>query len=232
MLDVRLVQETIWLNLNQIATLLDRDKSNISRHLRNIFNTRELKKSSVVAFFATTAADGKKYTVEYFNLDVMLTVGYRVNSKRGTQFRIWATAVLRDHILKGYSVNVRRLEELQKTVRLIARVAGRPELSNDETSALLRVIRDYSVALDLLDDYDHGRLPALDGIRRTAHALEYEEARRLIDRLRSHFSAGELFGLEKDEGLKGALAAVMQTVDGHGMPIRVWRIKQRTSCIS
>ncbi len=152
--------------------------------------------------------------VEYYNLDAIISVGYRVNSKRGTQFRIWATAVLRDHILKGYSVNVRRLEELQKTVRLIARVAGRPDLSNDETSALLRVIRDYSVALDLLDDYDHGRLPALDGIRRTAHPLEYEEARRLIDRLRSHFSAGELFGLEKDEGLKGALAAVMQTVDG------------------
>lgn len=213
-LDVRLVQETLWLNLNQIAILFDRDKSVISRHLSNIFKDKELEKDAVVAFFATTAADGKKYTVKYFNLDVILSVGYRVNSKRGTQFRIWATTVLRDHILKGYSVNARRMEELQKTVRLIARAAGRPDLSGDETAALLRVIRDYSVALDLLDDYDHGRLPALDGIRRTVHPLGYEEARRLIDRLRRHFSAGELFGLEKDEGLKGALAAVMQTVDG------------------
>lgn len=213
-LDVRLVRETIWLNLNQMATLFDRDKSVISRHLSNIFKTMELEKDSVVAVFATTAADDKNYSVEYYNLDAVLSVGYRVNSNRGTQFRIWATAVLRDHILKGYSVNVRRLEELQQTVRLIARAAGRPDLTSDETSALLRVIRDYGVAMDLLDDYDHGRLPELVGIRKTAHPLEYEEARRLIDGLRRHFSAGELFGLEKDQGLKGALAAVMQTVDG------------------
>jgi prophage maintenance system killer protein len=213
-LDVRLEKETIWLNLNQIAILFDRDKSVISRHLNNIFKYNELDRNSVVAFFATTAADGKNYQVEYFNLDAILSVGYRVNSKRGTQFRIWATQVLRDHILKGYSVNIRRLEELEQTVRLIARTSDRPDLTSDEASALLRVIRDYSFALDLLDDYDHQRFPSHEGGAAVVHPLSYEEAMRFVGRLRAHFMAGELFGLEKDDGLKGALAAVMQTVDG------------------
>lgn len=110
-LDVRLDRETIWLNLNQISALFDRDKSVVSRHLRNVFITRELDRNSAVAFFATTASDGKTYQMEYFNLDAILSVGYRVNSKRGTQFRIWATQVLRDHIIKGYTLNEKRLAD-------------------------------------------------------------------------------------------------------------------------
>jgi len=213
-LDVHLEDESIWLNLSQISTLFERDKSVISRHLSNIFKYKELNRNSVVAFFATTAADGKDYQVEYFNLDAILSVGYRVNSKRGTQFRIWATQVLRDHILKGYSVNIRRLDELKKTVHLIARTSDRPDLTSGEASALLKVIRDYSFALDLLDDYDHQRLPAHEEGAAVVHPLSYEEAMRFVDRLRAHFKAGRLFGLEKDDGLRGALAAVMQTVDG------------------
>jgi len=127
--DVKLERETVWLNLNQMSILFDRDKSVISRHLRNVFKEKELDRNSVVAFFATTATDGKTYSVEYYNLDAVISVGYRVNSKRGTQFRIWATSVLKDHLLRGYSVNERRLRELNQKIRLIADVAGRRELS-------------------------------------------------------------------------------------------------------
>jgi prophage maintenance system killer protein len=216
-LDVRLDQESIWLNLNQISILFDRDKSVISRHLNNIFKYNELDRNSTVAFFATVQNESGRTVsrqVEYFNLDAILSVGYRVNSKRGTQFRIWATQVLRDHILKGYSVNIRKLEELKQTVRLIAQTSDRPDLTSDEASALLKVIRDYSFAFDLLDDYDHQRLPSFAGGAVVVHPLSYEEAMRFVGRLRAHFTAGDLFGLEKDDGLKGALAAVMQTVDG------------------
>lgn len=213
-LDVRLDRETIWLNLNQMAALFDRDKSVISRHLRNIFREGELDRDSVVAYFATTATDGKTYTVEYFNLDAIISVGYRVNSKRGTQFRIWATKVLRDHILKGYTVNNRRLEELQKTVRLVARVADHRKLTGDEAKALLRVIGEYSFAMDLLDDLDHGRLPAPGEGTTDAKPISYVEAKRLIAMLRNQFGGGTLFGQEKDQGLKSALAAIFQTVQG------------------
>jgi hypothetical protein len=157
-LDVRLDQETIWLNINQMSDLFERDKSVVSRHLRNAFSQGELVKDSVVAFFATTATDGKVYQVEYFNLDAVLSVGYRVNSRRGTQFRIWATRVLRDHVLKGYTVNERRLADLNQAVRLIAGVVDRRDLTGDEAKALLAVVGQYSFALDLLDDYDHQRL--------------------------------------------------------------------------
>src|ERR1035437_9132105 len=122
--EVKLQQDTVWLSLNQLTNLFGRDKSVVSRHLQNIFKTKELDRDSVVAFFATTAADGKTYQVEYYNLDAIISVGYRVNSKRGTQFRIWATRTLRDHLVRGYTVNERRLRELNQTIQLIADVAG------------------------------------------------------------------------------------------------------------
>jgi hypothetical protein len=128
--DVKLDKETVWLNLSQMTMLFDRDKSVISRHLRNVFREGELDRGSTVAFFATVQNEGGRTVerqVEYYNLDAVISVGYRVNSKRGTQFRIWATSVLRDHLLKGYSINERRLRELNRTIRLIADVAGRRE---------------------------------------------------------------------------------------------------------
>ncbi len=156
-LEVRLEQESVWLNLNQLSALFERDKSVISRHLGNVFREGELDRQSVVAFFATTAADGKTYQVEYFNLDAILSVGYRVNSKRGTQFRIWATHVLRDHLLQGYSVNERRLQELRQSLRIVGQVLDRYDVSSDQAQALLQVVTDYARALDILDDYDHQR---------------------------------------------------------------------------
>ena len=214
-LDVRLEQETVWLNLNQMAALFGRDKSVISRHLRNIYREGELDRDSVVAFFATTAADGKTYQVEYFNLDAIISVGYRVNSRRGTQFRIWATQVLREHLVKGYTANARRLQELRQTIQVVASMTEQRLLSGDEAAALLRLVRDYADSLVLLDDYDHGRLAAVVGRTSGAQPLAADEARQLIATLRNQFGAGELFGREREPGrLEGILAAVFQTVFG------------------
>jgi hypothetical protein len=160
-LDVRLEKETIWLTQKQMAVLFETDRSVITKHLRNIFNSKELDKDSACAFFAHTAEDGKTYQTQHYNLDAIISVGSRVNSKRGTQFRIWATQVLRDHIIKGYSVNVRRLKLLRQSIKLIGQVLERHKLTSDEAAALLRVVGDYERALDLIDDYDHGRIKKL-----------------------------------------------------------------------
>lgn len=176
--DVRLELETVWLSQKQMSDLFDTERSVVTKHLRNIFNSKELNKDSVCAYFAHTAADGKTYDTEYYNLDAILSVGYRVSSKRGTQFRIWATRVLREHLVRGYTVNVRRLQELKQAVRLIANVAERRDLTGDEAKALLRVVADYSYALEVLDDYDHQRVRLGAVSRRKVSALSIDEARR------------------------------------------------------
>ena len=213
-LDVRLERETVWLSLNQLADLFERDKSVISRHLRNVFKEGELERSAVVAKNATTAADGKTYQVEYFNLDAIISVGYRVNSLRGTQFRIWATNVLRQHLVQGYTVHAQRLKELNQAVRLVADVAHRRTLSGDEATALLEVVADYAYALEVLDDYDHQRVRLGEVSPGPVAALALDEARQVIVRMGERFGASQLFGREKDDGLEGSLSAVMQTFDG------------------
>ena len=154
-LEVNLKDETVWLNRHQIAQLFGRDIKTIGKHINNALK-EELDESSVVANFATTASDGKKYNVEYYNLDVIISVGYRVKSKNGIVFRKWANKVLKDYMIKGYSVNQKRLEYLEKTVKLID-IANRMDdrLEASDAKEILRVIDEYSKALDLLDDYDH-----------------------------------------------------------------------------
>ncbi len=213
-LEVRLEKETLWLTQKQMATLFDTERSVITKHLRNIFNSKELDKNSVCAFFAHTAQDGKTYQTQYYNLDAIISVGYRVNSKRGTQFRIWATQVLRDHLLKGYTVNAKRLEELKQAIHVVARVADRRRLSGDEATALLKVVSEYSFALNLLDDYDHGRPPEVTAKPQPTAPVGLEEARRIVTVLRDRFGGSPLFGREKDEGLEGSLNAVFQTAGG------------------
>jgi prophage maintenance system killer protein len=213
-LNVRLEGQTLWLNLNQIASLFDRDKSVISRHLRNIFKTGELERNSVVAFFATTAADSKTYQVEYYNLDAIISVGYRVNSKRGTQFRIWATDILRDHVLKGYSANKRRLKELKQSLKVVSNVLERYQVDSDQAKALLKVVTDYAYALDLLDDYDHQHIVMKQVRKGKARGISYEEAQQIIFQLRQTFKAPEIFGREKDKSLHSSLQTIMQIFDG------------------
>jgi prophage maintenance system killer protein len=216
-LDVRLDRETLWLSLNQMSELFDRDKSVVSRHLRNVFAEGELEREATVAFSATVQPEGGRRVtrqVEYYDLDAIISVGYRVNSKRGRQFRIWATSVLREHVVRGYTVNENRLRQLNQAIRLIADSANRRALTGDEATALLRMVADYSYALDLLDDYDHQRVRAPRTAAAPALPVTHDEARRLIEHLRSQCRAGELFGREKDHSLRSSLAAVHQTAGG------------------
>lgn len=210
-LDVRVERETVWLTQAQMADLFATERSVITKHLGNIFRSGELDMKSNVQKMHIAGSDRP---VSFFNLDVAVSVGYRVNSKRGTQFRIWATRVLREHILKGYTVNERRLRELNQTVRLIADVVERRALSGDEATALLRVVGDYSRALDLLDDYDHQRIGVVAVTVREAAPVTHEEALRAVARLRGQFGGSDLFGREKDGSLRGSLAAVVQSFDG------------------
>jgi prophage maintenance system killer protein len=216
-LEVRLEQETLWLSLNQIAAVFERDKSVISRHLRNVFREGELDRGSTVAFFATVQDEGGRRVerqVEYFNLDAILSVGYRVNSLRGTQFRIWATQVLRDHLVKGYSVNAKRLKELHQSLKLIGQVLERYDVTTDQARALLHVVTDYASALNLLDDYDHQRVTVPPLEAGEARGIDYDEAKAVIGQLRRKFGGSDLFGREKDQSLGGSLGAVMQSFAG------------------
>lgn len=214
-LDVRLEQETVWLTQKQMAQLFQTERSVITKHLRNIFASGELERESVCAIFAHTAEDGKTYQTQYYNLDAIISVGYRVNSRRGTQFRIWATQVLREHLVKGYTANARRLQELRQTIQVVASMSEQRLLSGDEAAALLRLVGDYADSLVLLDDYDHGRLAAVVGRTSGAQPLAVDEARQLIATLRNQFGAGELFGREREPGrLEGILATLFQTVFG------------------
>lgn len=213
-LDVRLKRETVWLTQAQMSGLFGRERSVITKHINNAFKEGELDRNSVCANFAHTADDGKTYSVQYFSLDAIISVGYRVKSIRGTQFRIWATKVLRQHLVQGYTVHERRLKELNQAVRLIADVAQRRPLSGDEATALLNVVGDYAYALEVLDDYDHQRVRLGEVSPGPVAALELDEARQVITRMGKRFSAAGLFGREKDDSLESSLAAVMQTFGG------------------
>ena len=220
-IEVRFENETVWLSLNQLAQLFGRDKSVISRHLKRIFEDRELSRKSVVAKNATTAADGKTYEVEYFNLDVIISVGYRVNSKRGTQFRQWATQRLRDYLVKGYAINEKRLKasqqqltDLKKSLSLLENVVKQKQLSTDEAVGLLKVVAAYSHALDLLDQYDHQQLQVPQAKKASVKKLTYVEAIKQIGLWRKQQNAGKLFGNEKDESFQSSLQTIYQTFGG------------------
>lgn len=208
-LDVRLERETVWLSLSQMAELFGRDKSVVSRHLRNVFSSGELEREAVVAKTATTALDGKTYQVEYFNLDAILSVGYRVNSKRGTQFRIWATQTLHDHLLRGFTLNEQRLREsglreIEQAVGLLARTLTAHALVTDEGRAVLAIVQQYTRTWRWLLEFDEERLawtPA-NPVPPTA-SLSPKAARAAVLDLRATLAArGEasaLFGQEHGE---------------------------------
>ncbi|ABQ88712.1 RhuM family protein [Roseiflexus sp. RS-1] len=222
--EVRVERENVWLSLQQLADLFGRDKSVISRHLRNIFATGELERDSVVAKNATTAADGKTYLVEYYSLDAIISVGYRVNSTRATRFRQWATRILRDHLLIGYTLNERRLAErglaeAQQAIALLARTLMTHALVTNEGQAVLDVVQRYTRSWQLLLAYDEQRLS--DQPRHAIApraALPVEDARAAVASLRNDLvargEAGPLFGQERGETLAGILGAIEQTFDG------------------
>ena len=216
-LDVRLERETIWLTQAQMAELFGVNVPAVFKHIKNIYTSGELALPATVSKMEIVRQEGSRKVrraVDHYNLDMVISVGYRVNSLRGTQFRIWATNVLRQHLVQGYTVHERRLRELNQTVRLVADIAHRRTLSGDEATALLEVVADYAYALEVLDDYDHQRVRLGEVSPGPVAALHLDEARQVIVRMGERFGATGLLGREKDEGLEGSLSAVMQTFGG------------------
>ena len=217
-IDVRLENDTIWLSQAQIITLFERDQSVISRHIKNIFNEGELDVKSNMHFLHIANSDRPVAT---YSLDVIISVGYRVKSPRGTQFRIWANKVLKDYLVKGYAVNEKRLREqheqldqLKQTVKLLGNVLQAQPLSSDEATGLLKVITDYAYALDVLDQYDHQILEIKDTTKEELFEINYKEAIHAIHGLKDKFGGSALFGNEKDDSFQGSLAAIYQTFGG------------------
>ena len=226
-LEVKLIKETVWLNLNQMAGLFQRNKSVVSRHISNVFRTGELSKGATVAKFATVQIEGdRKITrnIEYYNLDMIIAVGYRVNSLRGTQFRIWANKILKDYLVTGYALNEKRLqsqieqyEALKQSIKLIDNIVDRKLLSTSESEGILRVIGDFSYALDTLDRYDYGKLELIRLSDRITKRILYEEAKGAIKTMQGRLSDSALFGREKDNSFRSSLDTICQTFDGRDL---------------
>ena len=205
-LNVPLKNDSVWLNRNQMAELFDRDVKTIGKHVNNAIR-EELAGLPVVAKFATTAADGKTYMVDYYDLDVIISVGYRVKSQRGVEFRKWANRVLRQYIMEGYAVNHNRILELGEVIRIMKRTQ-----KSLDAQQVLAVIERYSTALDLLDDYDHQTMRRPKGCEAT-YVLTYEECRSVIDSMRFG-NESALFGNEKDDSFKGSIGNIYQSFAG------------------
>ena len=190
-----------------------RQKNYYTRHIQNIYKDEELEENAVCSFFEHTAEDGKKYNVQYYNLDMIISVGYRVNSKQGVAFRKWATNVLKDYMLKGYAVNQRRLEYLEKTIKLID-IANRMDerLEGSDAKEILKVIGSYSKALNLLDDYDHRTLKKVKG-NIDERKIKYDDCINIIDKLRFN-QESSLFAVERDKGLEAIIGNIYQTFGG------------------
>jgi len=217
-IDVKFEKDTVWLNQKQIADVFGTQRPAITKHLLNIFKTKELDKNSVSSILEHTASDGKKYKTAFYNLDVIISVGYRINSQRATQFRIWTTQRLKDYLIKGYSINKKRLKqkiqhftELQQSIKLLETVVSNKELNLTEAGGLLKVVTEYSHALNLLDSYDHQTLKKPVKKSREKYKISYEEAIDAICKLKENFGGSELFGKEKDKSFKSSLDNIYVT---------------------
>jgi prophage maintenance system killer protein len=228
-LDVRLERETIWLTQKQMSVLFGKDSDTIGLHIRNAYREGELESAVTTEESSVVQKEGGRAVrrnVLFYNLDVIISVGYRVKSNRGTQFRVWATGILKEHLLKGYTLNEQRLRqenirlrELQAAVDVMGRIITEKAITGTEAEGLLRVVTDYSLALRLLDQYDHQqlRLHGTTGVGR--FVLTYEAALPAIERMAETMgpAAAGLFGREKDKGLESAIGAIYQTFGGHDL---------------
>ena len=215
-LEVNMKDETVWLSQQQMAELFDSSRTNIIEHINNIYDDGELDKTSTCQEFRQVRKEGKRDVVRnipFYNLDVIISVGYRVNSKRGIIFRKWANKVLKDYLLKGYAVNKKRLDYLEKTIKLID-IEGRidTELKGSEAKEIIKVINNYSNALNLLDDYDHRRITKPHGSK-DSKQITYEDCMEIISKLKFN-SDSDLFALERDKGLKEIIGTIYQSFDG------------------
>ena len=215
-IDVRLENDTVWLSANQMAALFGRDEKTIRKHINNVFSDQEVPKDINTHFLRVI---GVKQPVAYYTLDVIISVGYRVKSQRGVQFRQWANRVLKDYLVKGYAVNERlrkeQIGELRQLVGMLGRtIQSQPLLSNDETNALFAVVTDYTYALDTLDNYDYERLTIDKTTKQEPFHATYENAMEAINGLREKFGGSTLFGNEKDDSFKSSIGQIYQTFGG------------------
>jgi len=222
--EVKLENDTIWLTQAQMQDLFNQSKQNISLHINNVFKENELTKSATVKESLTVQKEGVrsvKRKLEFYSLDVIISVGYRVKSQRGTQFRIWANQVLKEYLLKGYSINKNQVQhqqqqfiDLKNTVSLLSNILENKSLNTDEATGLLKVVTDYAYALDILDKYDHQQLTIEGTTAKQLFTISYFAAKQAIYDLKDKFGGSSLFGNEKDESFKSSIATIYQTFDG------------------
>ncbi|MCF6340052.1 MAG: virulence RhuM family protein [Sulfurimonas sp.] len=225
-LDVSLENETVWLSQKQMGVLLDKNIRTINEHIKNIYKEQELEENSTIRNFRIVQMEGTREInrdVNYYNLDVIISVGYRVKSKKGTQFRIWATKILKEYLIKGYSVNQkkfqqRQLHELTSTIELIKNSLENKSIENDEVKGLFDIINNYAKSWSLLQSYDEDSLMSLQGTTEQKIKLEYKEIKQAIDKLKAELmkkgEATYLFANEKDDSLKGIIGNIYQTFGG------------------
>lgn len=216
-LQVSLDNETVWLSQKQMGNLFGRDRVAITQHIGNIFKEKELVKETVCKDFLHTAEDGKIYKVKYYNLDVIISVGYRVKSKEGTQFRQWATQRLKDYLVNGYAINQKRLDQLQKTIQLIGNNIKTDDIDIKEAKGLLEIIKNYTQSFALLNQYDSHSLQTNHLNENITYEIQYNEATEAINELKNQLisanEATELFGNQKDNSFQGLLGNVVQSFD-------------------
>ena len=221
-LDVKLEGETVWLTQAQMVELFQTSKQNVSLHINNIYKEGELGKEATVKDYLTVQSEGARTIhrrVKYYNLDMIISVGYRVNTKRGIRFRQWANSVLKQYLVKGYAINEnirkQQIAELRQLVQVVGRaIQQQPAKSTDESNALFDVVVDYTYALDTLDDYDYQRLHIARITKEEPFHATYENAMHEIDLLRQKFGGSVLFGNEKDESFKSSIGQIYQTFGG------------------
>jgi hypothetical protein len=220
--DVKVLDETVWLSQTQMAEIFDKDRTVITKHINNILDDGELD-NSVCANFAHTASDGKNYTTKYYNLDMIISVGYRVNSKRGVQFRKWASNVLKEYLLKGYSLNKDKLidskiKELQSAIDLISKTMFNNELVTSTGVGFIEIIQAYSKTWDLLIKYDEDSLMIPQNLHSTPEEIiTYEYAKESISKFKEDLAVEGLFGIEREDAFKGILGNLMQSFGGQDL---------------
>ena len=222
---VRMEDDTVWLTQKQMSTLFEKDSDTIGLHIKNIYHTGELEEFSTTEDFSVVRLEGNrkvKRKVKHYNLDTIISVGYRVNSLRGIQFRRWATSILKDYLIKGFCINETKirqqkeqLKELQNSVKILGKVLNYKTLSNDESIGLLKIISDYAYALEILDQYDYQTLEINNTSGKETFQLTYTEAFNQIMLAKKVHGNSELFGREKDESFRSSIASIFQTIGGN-----------------
>jgi prophage maintenance system killer protein len=223
-ISVQLNKESVWLSQKQMAQLFGKDSDTISLHLKNIYESGELDAVSTSEESSVVQKEGQRDVrrkVKIYNLDAIISVGYRINSKQGVLFRIWASSILKEYLIKGYALNEKRLsqqneqfQELKKSIKIMGEVLHNKTLSNNESKGLLKIISEYAYALDILDQYDYQQLEIRDSYGKETYQLTYKEAIAQIQIVKKAYGNSDLFGKEKDQSFKSSLSTIYQTYDG------------------